>query len=328
MLKVPHLSICIPTYRQIEFLSQTLTSVKAQDFSDYEIIISDDSPDNSVAELVATFDFGGRLRYYRNSIPLGSPENWNAAIRRAKGKYIKLLHHDDKLAHPGALSAFVRLLDKQAGASFAFGASLVEDVTNGTKRIHQPTLDQLTKLSISPEKLFFGNFIGAPSATIYRNGIGVEYDNRLKWLVDMDFYIQVLQKNKQYAYTPEVLIITPTNAVHQVTEICKNNAAIELNEYMLLYKKVEFLLLCDPETRYVWFRLFERYQVFSQKDVDRLGVKLSSGEEVLAFFFSAYRRVWMRRLPYRVYKCLPESIKRVIRRARKAWQKVNEFIRL
>lgn len=315
-MTVPKLSICIPTYCQIEFLRQTLNSVVMQDFSDYEIIISDDSPDDSVAQLLTSFDFGGKLQYHQNSVPLGSPENWNAAVRRAKGKYIKLLHHDDYLANPSALGCFVRLLDEHAEADFAFGASIVEDVTNGTKRVHQPTADQLSKLSVSPEKLFFGNFIGAPSATIYRNGIGVEYDKRMKWLVDIDFYIQVMQKNKKFAYSPEVLIVTPTNAVHQVTEICKNNASIELNEYMLLYKKIEHLLQCDPSTRYVWFRLFERYRIFSQKDADRLGVKLSSGEDVLALFFTAYRRERMRRLPYRVYACLPESIKRMVRATR------------
>ena len=58
---MPRLSICIPTYCQTEFLRATLLSVHAQDFSDYELIISDDSPGDSVAELVALFDFGGRL---------------------------------------------------------------------------------------------------------------------------------------------------------------------------------------------------------------------------------------------------------------------------
>ena len=74
-LSMPRLSICIPTYCQTEFLRATLLSVHAQEFSDYELIISDDSPGDSVAELVASFDFGGRLRYYRNPAVLGSPGN-------------------------------------------------------------------------------------------------------------------------------------------------------------------------------------------------------------------------------------------------------------
>lgn len=310
---MPHLSICIPTYCQIDFLRRTLLSVQAQDFNDYELIISDDTPDDTVSQLVASFDFDGRLRYHRNPVPLGSPENWNEAVRRANGDYIKLLHHDDRLDHPGALSAFVRLLDEHPEANFAFGASLVENITSGKNRIHRPTEEQLAKLSATPEKLFFGNAIGAPSATIYRNGLGIEYDRSMKWLVDIDFYIRTLLQNPCFVYTPEVLVVTTTNAVHQVTETCKNNAAIDLLEHTLLYQKIAPKLLSELDTQYVWFRLFEKYRAYSQKDFERLGVKLPSPDSFLAPFFSAYRREWLKRVPYRVYACTPEPLKRVIK---------------
>lgn len=311
---MPRLSICLPTYCQIDFLRETLRSIKAQDFNDYELIISDDSPDDTVEQLVASFDFDGRLCYHRNPVPLGSPENWNEAVRRTKGDYIKLLHHDDKLDHPGALSAFVRLLDDHPEADFAFGASRVEDIISGKSRVHRPTEEELAKLSATPEKLFCGNVIGAPSATIYRNGLGIAYDNRMKWLVDIDFYIRVLQQNNRFAYTSEVLITTPTNVPHQVTEKCKNNAAIELAEYLLLYRKVASQLQGDPDTRYTWFRLFEKYQIYRQKDLDQIGIELPLSGVLLTSFFSRYQDQWLSRLPYRVYAHLPEPLKRLIRR--------------
>ena len=310
---MPRLSICIPTYCQIEFLRETLSSVKSQDFNDYELIISDDSPDDAVKELVASFNFDDRLRYHRNPVPLGSPENWNEAVRRAKGDYIKLLHHDDRLDHSGALSAFVRLLDENPEAIFAFCASRVEDVISRESRIHRLTKDQLMQISCIPEKLFFGNIIGAPSATIYRNALAIEYDPRMKWLVDIDFYIRILQLNHRFAYTPEVLIVTPTNAIHQVTEICKSSAAIELFEYMLLYQKVDLKLLSDPNTRLVWFRLFEKYGIYSLKDFASLGVNLPTSESILAPLFKAYRQEILTRIPYRIYACLPKSLKLAIR---------------
>ena len=309
---MPRLSICLPTYYQVDFLRETLLSIQAQDFNDYELIISDDSPDDTVTQLIASFDFKGRLRYHRNPIPLGSPENWNEAVRRAKGDYIKVLHHDDKLYHPGALSAFVRLLDEHPEANFAFGASRVDDIISGKNRVHRPTKEQLMTLSAMPEKLFFGNVIGSPSATIYRNGLGMEYDRRMKWLGDIDFYIRILQQNPRFVYMPEVLITTPTNAIHQVTEICKSSAAIELFEYMLLYQKVAPKLLSDPDTKYVWFRLFEKYRIYSQNDLERLGVKTPSSEKILETFFNTYHRERLKRIPYRIYARLPETIKREI----------------
>jgi glycosyltransferase involved in cell wall biosynthesis len=313
---MPRLSICIPTYCQIDFLREALLSIQAQDFNDYELIISDDSPDDTVARLVASFNFDGRLRYHRNPVSLGSPENWNEAVRRATGDYIKVLHHDDRLNHPGALSAFVRLLDEHPEANFAFCASRIEDVISIESRIHRLTDDQLAKLSDSPEKLFFGNVIGAPSATIYRNGLGIEYDRRMKWLVDIDFYIRVLQQNHRFVYTPEVLIVTPTNAVHQVTEICKDSAAIEFLEHLLLYQKIVHRLLNDQNARHAWFRLFEKYRIYSEKDLERLDIKLPSSNSMLAPFFRIYRREWLKRTPYRFYARLPETYKRVIRSLR------------
>ncbi len=310
---MPRLSICIPTYCQIDFLRETLSSVKAQDFNDYELIVSDDSPDDAVKELVESFDFDGRLHYHRNPVPLGSPENWNEAVRRAKGDYIKLLHHDDRLDHSGVLSAFVRLLDEHPEANFAFCASRVEDVIGRENRIHRLSEDQLKQIYRMPETLFFGNVIGAPSATIYRNGLGIEYDQSMRWLVDIDFYIRILQQSPSFAYTPEALIITPTNAAHQVTEICKSNAAIEIFEYILLYQKVAPKLLCDPNTRFVWFRLFEKYGIYSLKDFKPLGVKLPSAESILAPFLMAYHRERLKRTPYRIYACLPKSLKLAIR---------------
>ena len=95
-MRTPHVSICIPAYQQVDYLRETLRSVQTQNYEDYELIISDDTQDDSVQQLVATFDFNDRLRYYRNPVALGSPENWNAAVAYAKGTYIKILqyHHE------------------------------------------------------------------------------------------------------------------------------------------------------------------------------------------------------------------------------------------
>lgn len=234
---IPKVSICIPTYCQIAFLRQTLNSIKEQNFTDYEIIISDDSPDNSVQNLLWEFDFGERLHYFKNEIALGSPENWNEAMRKASGLYIKVLHHDDKFTHPGALAAFVNLLDSNPNVDFGFSAARVDDVQSKSIRLNCPTERQLKMLATTPEKLFLGNCIGAPSATIFQRRAIVNYDNRMKWLVDIDQYIRILQRNKNFAYSPQALISTPTNALHQVTELCKNDAEIELYEYALLYLK-------------------------------------------------------------------------------------------
>jgi glycosyltransferase involved in cell wall biosynthesis len=311
-MRTPRLSICIPTYRQIDYLRETLRSVQAQTFDDYELIISDDTPDDSVSRLVELFNFGYRLRYHRNSKALGSPQNWNEAVRQAKGDYIKLLHHDDRLANPDALGAFVRMLDEHPESNFAFSASLVENVTSKKSRIHCPTAAQLARIAVVPEEVFFGNIIGAPSATIYRNRLGIEYDQRMKWLVDIDFYIRVLQQNPSFIFSQEALVVTTSGANHQITNTSENNAEVEMLEYVILYKKIESKLdkvLCAER---VWFRLFEKYRIYSLRDLELLCFNSEFyNDEFLTNFFSLYSGKWLSRLPYRVYTFLPEPIKAV-----------------
>lgn len=319
-MRLPRVSICIPTYCQVDFLRGTLRSIKTQDFNDYELIISDDSPDDTVEQLVVSFDFDERLRYHRNPVPLGSPENWNEAVRQARGDYIKILHHDDRLSHPGALTEFARMLDEHPDANFAFSASLVENTAKGKNRIHRPAKYQLASLSATPEELFFGNAIGAPSAAIYRNGLNIEYDQRMKWLVDIDFYIRVLQQNPRFVYSPEVLVVTTSGANHQITEICQNNAEVELLEYLLLCHKVGRKLQNNSGAQRVWFILFEKYQIYSKKNIERLGIKLSAHDnKLLEYFFNSYHKKWLSRLPFRVYAGLPEPLKAVIIYVRNLW---------
>jgi len=314
MPTLPRVSVCIPTYCQIDYLRETLLSVESQNYENYELIISDDSPDESIVRLLESFSFGRKLRYFHNPIPLGSPENWNQAVRQAKGDYIKILHHDDRFSHPNALNSFVRLLDENPGVDFAFCASTVENINNGKRRVHRPTPNQLSNLSLFPENLFFGNFIGAPSATIYRNGLTVKYDSKMKWLVDVDFYINTLIQNINFAYTPEALIITPTNAVHQVSEICKNSGTIEFFESALLYSKHSSKLKSNVKIIFFWFSLFEKYRVFSQKDLVNLDHKLKECEDVLEEFFCYYHNVRFLRIPTRVFKASLKYFRSVARK--------------
>lgn len=320
-------SICIPAYRQVEFLRATLSSIAEQDFEDYELIVSDDSPDDSVRGLLDSFDFGARLRYVRNTSPLGSPENWNAAIRLARGEYVKIQHHDDQFARADALRRFVELLDTHPEADFAFAASLVEHVDSGLERIHRPTEQQLAALGEDPAALFYGNCVGAPSATIVRNGLGLEYDRTMKWLVDIDYYYRVLMRNGRFAYTPEVLIVTPTNASHQVTEVCRDDAHVEIGEAMQLYGKLTTAQRRHDLVQRGWRHLFRRFRMRKLRDFERLGLPVPEEREYFEVLLKQplsrwelllHPRLLAQKIFYRLYPHVPAFIRRPIKRWRSA----------
>ena len=87
MIKV---SICIPSYNQVKYLRRTIDSVLSQTYSDYEIIITDDSSTDIVFNLVREYESTGKIQYFKNKTPYGSPENWNEAIRLSKGEFVKI----------------------------------------------------------------------------------------------------------------------------------------------------------------------------------------------------------------------------------------------
>ena len=155
---IPTVSICIPAYKQVDYLRKTLCSIQDQTYTDYEIVITDDSPNDDVKNLVQEFNFENKLKYYKNRKQLGSPRNWNEAVSKSGGKYIKILHHDDWFTFPYSLGEFVALLDNNKEVDFAFSAAVGFNVKEDHKWIHSATEKQLEQLKENPEVLFFEDF--------------------------------------------------------------------------------------------------------------------------------------------------------------------------
>jgi Glycosyltransferases involved in cell wall biogenesis len=259
----PKVSICIPAYLQKDLLLRTLDSVFAQDYTDFEVIVTDDSPDRNIEEALRAHANGAKVTYVRNRERMGSPANWNEAVRLAKGEYVKILHHDDWFNSKASLGAYVAALDGDRGSDFAFSAARVHDVSTGNVYLHTANARQLRDLRRHPGSLFQGNFIGAPSATIFRRKSFVPFDTNLKWVVDMDFYLQMLFRNPQFCFLPEPLVCTTAGSPHQVTTECAGDKGVVLFEWLYLYcKTAEKRRVCNTMFRTIR-ELIARYDVRS-----------------------------------------------------------------
>lgn len=90
----PLVSVIIPTYRHEQYIDETLASVFAQTFQDFEVIVvNDGSPDNTTARLRPWAE-SGRIRYLEQA-NAGQSAARNAGIRLARGEFIALLDDDD-----------------------------------------------------------------------------------------------------------------------------------------------------------------------------------------------------------------------------------------
>jgi glycosyltransferase involved in cell wall biosynthesis len=261
-------SVCIPAYRQPDFVRRALESVLAQTGVSFEVVITDDTPDDSVQRVVASCDASQRVRYFRNSLRLGSPENWNQAVRLAEGEYIKVLHHDDYLTGSDSLRKYVALLDEHPESDLGFSASLVWMVDSGERWVHRPTAAQLRDLAGRPQVLFAGNVIGSPSAVIFRRTVTQSFDPRLIWLVDVDYYIRVLETRRGFAFCPEPLVCT-TNGSWQITTQVRDDKAVELFERLYMYNRIRDTKGLESVFLWEWARLFARHGIVSLDEIQR-----------------------------------------------------------
>jgi glycosyltransferase involved in cell wall biosynthesis len=285
--RMPKVSICIPTYNQAAYLKKTIDSVLAQTFNDYEIIITDDSPNDSVKDLVSSFSRKDVIKYFKNPVQLGSPENWNESIRKANGEYIKILHHDDWFYDNRSLAKYVAMLGKSQNVDFAFSATKACSALNGDY-VHSPTPEQLKNLGKEPTVLYCNNFVGAPSNTIFRNKKNFLFDKNIKWLVDIDFYIRMLQHNGNFAFTEEVLSVTNLPE-GRVSDHCANNKQVELFEYFYVLDKLRHVKSKTPKESYFQLileaiRICKKYSTFNKIEIRQSGYTGAIPLAVITYF--------------------------------------------
>jgi glycosyltransferase involved in cell wall biosynthesis len=234
MVKV---SILIPTYNQPLLLKRALDSITDQNFKDFEVVITDDSTDTRVRDVAHSFRNLLDIRYYYNLVRLGSPANWNEGIRRASGDYIKFLHHDDRFIGDEALNGFVEALDENQNVDFVFSGSIACNQYGEWLRFHSATKEQVQMLEHDACSVFPNNFIGAPSATIYRRSMNLKFDEKLKWFVDVDFYIRALKQNPQFIFIPAYTVCC-SSGDYSVTHECQNGIRTRLFEWAYVYSKI------------------------------------------------------------------------------------------
>jgi len=109
VMEDPLVSVIIPTHNRPESLVETLKSVFAQTFQDFEIVLVNDAG-IPVEEVIQPFLESGKLTYIRNSKNKRLPGTRNIAIHNARGKYIAYLDDDD-IFYPNHLEVLVNALE-------------------------------------------------------------------------------------------------------------------------------------------------------------------------------------------------------------------------
>lgn len=264
----PFISICIPTYNQPFYLKRVIDSIFIQTYSNYEIIISDDSDNDDVENLIKGYKLtfpDKRITYIRNSPSLGTPDNWNESMIKASGEWVKIMHHDDCFVDNCSLQKFVDLTSENNDIDFVFSGSYF---INSKNQKVENFIDFKTfkKISKRPVQLFCGNLIGSPSVVMIKNR-GGKFDKELKWLVDIEFYYNSLTNSRGSNYTDECLIESYAPE-QRVTNSCWMNKFVEIPEHLHCINKLNIISLSVLQHT---ANLFYLLGVYTRKDIVSCG---------------------------------------------------------
>lgn len=103
----PRVSIGLPVYNGERYLAKSLDSILAQDFGDFELIISDNASTDATQDICETYiRRDRRITYSRLPENLGAARNYNRVVHMSSGELFKWAAHDDLIC-PAFLSRCV-----------------------------------------------------------------------------------------------------------------------------------------------------------------------------------------------------------------------------
>jgi glycosyltransferase involved in cell wall biosynthesis len=106
---VPRVSVIIPAYNAEPYLGETLASVEAQTYRDWEVVVADDCSTDGTVDLAESY--GERVTVLRGTTNGGPAAARNRALAVASGELIALLDADD-FWQPTYLERTVELYDE------------------------------------------------------------------------------------------------------------------------------------------------------------------------------------------------------------------------
>jgi glycosyltransferase involved in cell wall biosynthesis len=181
------LSICIPVYeaqgRGTEFLYQNFKQLGLQTLKDFDVIISDDSMDDTIKNYVNSIK-GFNIKYIKNEGAKNIAANTNNAIKNATGEIIHLMCQDDYFYNKESLQKIVDNFDRKIG--WMVSTYMHTKDRFGFFRKQIPTWN---------DQIYFNNTIGTPSCLSFLNDNSlVLADENLKCFVDCEQYYRLYKK--------------------------------------------------------------------------------------------------------------------------------------
>lgn len=191
----PLVSIIIPTYNREHLISETLESILAQTYQNWECLIIDDGSTDNTAELLQKYqDLDSRFQYYKrpDTKKKGPNSCRNFGFKKSKGEFINWFDSDDILFED---SIALRIANFNQSIDGVVAKCEIFDSSNGLKIAENTILSTGNMI----KDYFLGNMTFYVSGPIWRRSFLEKqqelFDEEIRYLDDWDFNLRMLYQN-------------------------------------------------------------------------------------------------------------------------------------
>lgn len=242
-------SIIMPSYNTAEYISDSIKSIQAQTYDNWELIIVDDcSTDNSISVIKSFND--PRIRIFQNIKNSGAAISRNHALMEAKGKWIAFLDSDDTWS-PEKLRKQVSFM-KQNGYSFTFTDYRI--CLNGKWMPYINTGPNV----VTKRKMYDYCYFSTITVIYDREKIGLIQVADLKKNNDYAMWLQAIEKSNAYRF-PECL----SYYIKHDGSVSSENKAKLIKWHYLLFRKglgkdhlISMILTINNIIHGVWKKIY------------------------------------------------------------------------
>ena len=239
-IRVPSVSVIIPTHNRAKLLSRAVKSVLLQTYKDIEVIVVDDASDDATLEVVEEMiSEDKRIRCIQLKTSLGGGGARNIGIKNALGNYISFLDDDDEWL-PQKLERQLPFVDKYSVVGCL--SSIAEGIRIFGLRMENRSImeNDFTKPQCTRElqlnDIFYNNGRLSPTTTLIRRTCLLKingFDESLSGAQGRDLFIRLVKEFGPALMVEEKLAIHyQSHGLHRISDSPKR-----LNGYWKEFQK-------------------------------------------------------------------------------------------
>jgi glycosyltransferase involved in cell wall biosynthesis len=224
-------SIAIPAYEMhgkgAEFLNFSFNCLNSQTYKDFEVVVSDHSKTNEIEKICEEWSSYLNIVYLKNEINRGSSSaNINNALYNCSSEWIKILFQDDFLYRKDSLEIIKKHILENSKLYWIANACCH---TNDGVNLHTPHTPKWNY-----DQVIGNNGISSPSVICINKNIDIKFDEKLLWLMDVDFYQKMYMKYGEPYYINEILVVN-RNWGNRLSDTLSENLKNE--EVLMMYNR-------------------------------------------------------------------------------------------